>query len=181
MPKAIDPSRRVLYFRKLGEAKEGSRLVLQTEHEKSASRDSDTTATKDGAVTSNAVLEEEVSINALVGKTNPTFTMLEDSVYGTDTEQDGYDLEMWVVNLDAKKSGNKYESEYRQGHLSEFTQTYPSDDNAEVEGTFVTHGRRKKGQATLTPQQIDELSYVFHDLTKKDAVPDPGGNNQSTP
>jgi TP901-1 family phage major tail protein len=40
---------KVLYFRKLGEAAEGAKLVFQTEHSKSYSRDRESTVTKDGS------------------------------------------------------------------------------------------------------------------------------------
>lgn len=177
MAKKINPSRRVLYFRKGGAAEDAARLVLQVEHEKSASRERESTATKDGAVPGSAQLEEEVSINALIAEENPTFTMIEDSTYGTDAEPDGYWLEMWEVNLDDKKDDGSgtttYGAEYRQGYMTEWTATMPTgEDDPEAEGTFMTYDRRKRGRATLTPNQIQELSYVFHDVTKDDPATD---------
>lgn len=178
MAKTVDPSRRVLYFRKGGAVQDAARLALQTEHEKAPSRDRESTPTKDGAVAGSAPLEEEVTFTALIGVKNPTFQLLEDAMYKDEW------IEMWEINLDdAQDDGSgttTYGAEYRQGYLNEFSQTFPTDDNAEAEGTFQTVGVRQEGRATLSAQQVEELSYVFHDVTKNDPADDglAAGQNQ---
>ena len=175
MAKAINPSRRVLYFRKGGEALDASRLALQVEHEKDASRDRESTATKDGSVSGGAPLEEEVSFTLLISSGNPTYKLIEDSLYGTSAEPDGYWLEMWEIDLDDKQGTAPdvtYGAEYRQGYVTEFSQTLPTEDNAEAEGTFMTEFKRQKGRATLTAQQLQKLSYVFHDVVQTDPADD---------
>ncbi|WP_077621566.1 phage major tail protein, TP901-1 family [Sediminibacillus massiliensis] len=172
---------KVLYFRKLGEAAEAARLVFQTEHSKSASRERETTQTKDGGVSGGAPLEEEVSISALQSTDDPTFTMLEDSIYGDETDDQGYAVEMWEVNL-AKKTVEtdtdgtteitKFAAEYRQGYITSWETTSGSEDDPTVEGTFITEGKRKKGKVTLPDGDIETLSYVFHDILAEDPADD---------
>ncbi|ELK47181.1 phage major tail protein, TP901-1 family [Halobacillus sp. BAB-2008] len=164
---------KVLYFRKLGEADKAAKLVFQTEHSKSYSRDREKTETKDGAVSSTAPLEDEVSITAIQSTEDPTFTMLEDSIV------EDFPVEMWEVDLSKKtvegETGSeitKFEAEYRQGYITEWEPSSPSEDDAEVEGTFVTEGIRQKGKVTLPDEDLQTLSYVFHDLLEDDPADD---------
>lgn len=170
MVKAVMGSDKVLYFRKLGEAESGT-LVLQTEHSKSASREREKTQTKFGAVSRSGALEEEVSISALQSKDDPFFEVLQDAVY------EDYPMEVWEVDLNKKSDdetgGTKYQGEYRQGFLSSWEESSNAEEEATVEGTFVTEGVRQKGLVTLTPEQLEELQYVFHDMTAED-IPDDG-------
>ncbi|WP_200411292.1 phage major tail protein, TP901-1 family [Virgibacillus salexigens] len=164
---------KVLYFRELGEAKEAAKLVFQTEHSKSYSRDRESTPTKDGAVSGSSALEDEVSISALQSVKDPTFTMLEDSIV------EDYPVEMWEVDLADKKTTGEtgsekmqFAAEYRQGYISEWEATNPAEDDPEVEGTFLTSGIRQKGYVTLPEADIETLSYVFHDLIADDPADD---------
>lgn len=164
MVKAVMGSDKVLYFRKLGSTEAGT-LVLQTEHSISASREQETQATKFGNVGISSALEEEISISALQSAEDPFYEVLEDAVY------DDYPLEVWEVNLNKAGAEGKYQAEYRQGNLTSWERS--SGEEAEtVEGTFVTFGKRKKGLATLTAEQLEQLDYVFHDMTAEDVADD---------
>ncbi|MDQ0158805.1 phage major tail protein, TP901-1 family [Alkalibacillus salilacus] len=171
MAKIANGVHKVLYFRKLGEASEAAKLVFQTEHSKSYSRDREATPTKDGNVQGSAALEDEVSITALQSEEDPTFTMLEDSIV------DDYAVEMWEVDLADKEvddtdSTTTFGAEYRQGYITEWETTDGSEDNPEVEGTFLTSGTRQKGRATLPEGDLETLSYVFHDVLQEDPADD---------
>ncbi|WP_200411921.1 phage major tail protein, TP901-1 family [Virgibacillus salexigens] len=164
---------KVLYFRKLGTETKGAKLVFQTEHAKSASRDRESTITKDGSTSSSAALEEEVSISALQAESDPTFTMLSDSIY------DDYPIEMWEVNLADKEVDDSgatpkttFGAEYRQGYITEWETTDGAEDDPEVEGTFLTEFKRQKGRVTLPEGDIETLQYVFHDLLETDPADD---------
>lgn len=181
MPEIAKGVHKVLYFRKLGEAAAGLKLVFQTEHSKSATREREATQTKDGGVSSGSVLEEEVSISALQSKNDPTFTMLEESIYGDDTDKDGYPVEMWEVDLaqktvvtgsDGTTEVTKFAAEYRQGHITEWETTDGSEDDPEVSGTFVTSFKRQKGLVTLPEEDMGTLEYAFHDLLVEDVADD---------
>ncbi|WP_181350482.1 phage major tail protein, TP901-1 family [Thalassobacillus sp. CUG 92003] len=173
MPEIAKGVQKVLYFRKLGEASEGAKLVFQTEHSKSYSREREKTETKDGAVSGQSTLENEVSISALQSVEDPTFKLLEDSIV------DDFPMEMWEVDLATKTeddSGSetvfKFDAEYRQGYITEWEPTSPAEGDAAVEGTFITEGKRQKGQVTLPDGDLQTLSYVFHDLLSEDPADD---------
>lgn len=164
---------KVLYFRKLGEAAEGAKLVFQTEHSKSYSREREKTETKDGAVSGSSTLENEVSISALQSTDDPTFKMLEDSIV------DDFPVEMWEVDLATKEvddSGGEpvttFDAEYRQGYVTEWEPASPAEGDATVEGTYMTEGTRQKGKVTLPDGDLETLSYVFHDLVSDDPADD---------
>jgi TP901-1 family phage major tail protein len=163
---------KVLYFRKLGEAVEGAKLVFQTEHSKSYSRDRESTVTKDGSVSGSGALEDEVSISALQAETDPTFTMLSDSIV------EDYPVEMWEVDLADKVEDETtpgtytFGAEYRQGYITEWETTNPAEDDPEVSGTFVTEYKRQKGRVNLPEADIETLGYVFHDVLATDPADD---------
>lgn len=175
MVQAIMGTDEVLYFRKLGSTEAGT-LVLQTEHSKSASRERETTPTKFGSVSRKGLLEEELTISALQASDDPYFNILQDSVY------DDYPMECWAVKLnkaetttggDGSGEVTKYQGEYRQGFVTSWEESSNSEEEATVEGTFMTEGKRQKGLVTLSPEQIEELEYVFHDMTADD-IPEDG-------
>jgi TP901-1 family phage major tail protein len=163
---------KVLYFRKLGEAAEGAKLVFQTEHSKSYSRDRESTVTKDGSVSGSGALEDEVSISALQAETDPTFTMLSDSIV------EDYPVEMWEVDLADKVEDETtpgtftFGAGYRQGYITEWETTNPAEDDPEVSGTFVTEYKRQKGRVNLPESDIETLGYVFHDVLATDPADD---------
>ncbi|MYL56200.1 phage major tail protein, TP901-1 family [Virgibacillus halodenitrificans] len=161
---------KVLYFRKLGEATDAAKLVFQTEHIKSYSREREKTSTKDGDVSGSGSLEDEVSISALQAESDPTFTMLSDSIV------DDFPVEMWEVDL-ADKQGTEpgsitFGAEYRQGYITEWETTNPTEDDPEVEGTFITEFKRQKGRVTLPEGDMQTLQYVFHDVLAADPADD---------
>lgn len=173
MAKIADGVSKVLYFRKLGESIEGAKLVFQTEHSKSYSRDRESTVTKDGSVSGSGELEDEISISALQAETDPTFTMLSDSI------QDDFAVEMWEVDLaNPTVTGvvpdeiTQYASEYRQGYITEWETTSSAEDDPEVSGTFVTSFKRQKGLVTLPEGDVETLAYIFHDLLSTDPADD---------
>lgn len=173
MAKAIMGKEKVLYFRKKGSAEAGA-LVLQTEHSISASRESESTFTKFGNVPISSNLEEEISMSALQAQDDPMFTVLEDSVY------DDYEMEVWEVDINKASTEGKYFAEYRQGKVTSWERA-AGEEAATVEGTFVTNGKRVKGLVTLSPEQVEELQYVFHDMTPEDIADEGLSDLDSTP
>lgn len=176
MAKAIMGKEKVLYFRKKGTAEAGT-LVLQTEHSISASREKESTFTKFGNVPISSNLEEEISMSALQAVDDPFFNVLEDSVY------DDYEMEVWEVNINkgiTEVDVTKYESEYRQGSITSWERA-AGEEAATVEGTFVTNGKRQKGLVTLSADQIEQLQYVFHDMTPDDIADEGLADLEDTP
>ena len=149
----------ILLFRDLDEAKTkpATKMAFQTEHSVEASRDSDTTATKDGSVTSSATLEEEISITTIMARNDPTGDFIETALYDNRT------IEVWEIDRNAKNEKGLYKAQYRQGKVTDYTRTASAEDAAEIEFTFTTNGKRQKGYTPLSEEQEEIVQYVFRD------------------
>lgn len=149
----------ILLFRDLDEAKTqpATKMAFQTEHSVEASRDSDTTATKDGSVTSSATLEEEISITTIMARNDPTGDFIERAHY------DNLTIEVWEIDRGAKNEQGLFKAQYRQGKVTDYTRTGSAEDAAEIEFTFKTNGKRQKGYTPLSEEQEELMQYVFRD------------------
>lgn len=140
----------------------GLKFLLQTELEFSRSKDSDTTQTKDGPITTTSTHEMELSFTHLVSRGDPAVSMLENA-YDHDSV-----IELWMVDKKDKgteTNAGKYSALYMQGVLTEYTMTYSAEDPAEGEGTFAINGTPVRGYVTLSEEQEALLSYDFRDIT----------------
>src|SRR5699024_410724 len=107
---------KILLFRRLKDAESdtAAKLVFQTEHTFSYSRDMDKIITKDGVVVKVGELEAEVDIDAIQAKEDPTYDMLEEAM------KKGEKLELWEVNVDEDlKEGDKCIAVYRYKELEQ--------------------------------------------------------------
>jgi len=161
---------KVLYFRKLGDTTAAT-LVLQQEHSKSYSRERERVVTKAGTVFRAGQLEDELSITALQSTADDAYAMLTKSIVDDEA------LEVWEVDLSKKKpdAENQFQAEYRQGWLSEWEETSPSEDDPTVEGTFTTFGKKQDGFATVPAEDLKAngiLGYLFHDMIASDVADD---------
>lgn len=149
----------ILLFRDLNEAKTqpATKMAFQTEHSVESSRDSDTTATKDGGVTSSSSQEEEISITTIMARNDPTADFIERAHY------DNLTIEVWEIDRGAKNEQGLYKAQYRQGKVTDYTRTGNAEDPAEIEFTFKTNGKRQKGYTPLSEKQEEIMQYVFRD------------------
>lgn len=149
----------ILLFRDLDEAKTkpATKMAFQTEHSVEASRDSDTTATKDGSITSSATLEEEISITTIMARNDSTAEFIERALYDNRT------IEVWEIDRKSKNDQGLYKAQYRQGKVTDYTRTANAEDPAEIEFTFATNGKRQKGFTPLSEEQEEIVQYVFRD------------------
>ena len=162
MEKKFDPAmgiELILLFRDLEEAatKPATKMAFQTEHEMEAERDSDSTETKDGAVTTSASVGEELTITTIMGRNDPTADFLEEAFYDNKT------IEVWEIDRLNKNEAGLYKAEYRQGKLTSFSKTASAEDPVELEFGFVTNGKRQKGYTPLSKEQEEVAQYVFRD------------------
>lgn len=156
--KGID---QILLFRKLGETSGATKLMFQTEHAIERSVDGgDTTATKDGPITSPGTPMQEITLASIVGEGDPVIQLLRDAYWGQDT------LEIWVIDKGAEPTDTKYPAEYSQGKLSEFNETANAEDLMEIEGTIIVDGIPQQGEATLSVEQSEVVQYVFTDTVE---------------
>lgn len=159
---AIKGKKIILLWRLLSEAttKKGAKLTFQTEHSVEQSKDSETTITKDGPITTSKGMEEEIPFNFIAAREDAVIDMLKGAMRSDEV------LELWEVDTSkADASGdNKYPAIYRQGMITELNKSANAEDLVEYEGTFKTNGLSQTGLVTLTPEQAEIVQYKFRDL-----------------
>lgn len=166
MAEMLQGKNKILLFRLLEDAENevAAKLVFQTEHTFSYSRELDRIITKDGAVVKVGELETEVDIAAIQSKQDAVFAMLQDAVIK------GKKLELWEVTVDEDlKEGDKFPAVYCQGYLDSWELPASAEDEAEVSSNFIVELEPQFGMATLTEEQQDVVQYAFRDTTKHTA------------
>lgn len=136
---------------------DGVRIAFTTENEMSISSDADATATKDGSVRGASVAELELTATSLMDASDPMIPKLKSAILN------GSLLDVWEVNLDKPKTGNKFEGTYYQAYITEFTTSSPADGNVEVSMTFGINGKGADGDVTVPTSQQDDGRYTFVD------------------
>lgn len=151
---------KILMFRLLSEAaaKSAAKLALQVEHEWEYNRDTDTTQTKDGSITTDGGLEVSLSISGL-SSNDEVNRMLKGSVIN------GAMLEVWEVDLAEKNEDNKYAAIYARGKLNSWTVPANVEDFEELETEMSIEGVPQEGLVTLTQEQEQYIQYAFSDIT----------------
>lgn len=139
---------------------DGIRIAFTTENEMSISSDADATATKDGSVRGASVAELELTATSLMDVDDPMIPKLKSAILN------GSLLDVWEVNLDKPKTGNKFEGTYYQAYITEFTTSSPADGNVEVSMTFGINGKGAEGDVTVPAGQQDDGQYTFVDTPK---------------
>lgn len=149
----------ILLFRDLEEAatKPATKMAFQTEHSMEASKDSDSTETKDGAVTTSSTVEEEITVTTIMAREDPTADFLEEAFY------DNKIIEVWEIDKKNKNEEGLYKAEYRQCKITDFSKTASAEDPTELELTLLTNGQRQKGYTPLSKEQEKIAQYVFRD------------------
>lgn len=154
---------KVLLFRRLADKDKGSaatKLVFQTEHTFTYSRDLDKIQTKDGSVVKVGGLDAEVPIEALQAKDDPTAKMLKDSVIK------GEKLELWEVTIDEDlKEESKYPAVYCQGYLDSWEVGANVEDESTVSTTFTVDLVPQEGMTAITEDQEQAIQYAFTEAT----------------
>lgn len=164
---AVHGKKLVYLFRvKDDEATEnGSVLAFTTENTISYSKDSDTTATKDGAITTPGEVEIELEATAILAKGDTMYGKLKAAML------DDKLIEIWEANLEEPAEGgdNKFKGTYYQGYLTEFEKSSSAEDFVECSCTFAINGKGADGDVTVTTEQQAVADYVFKDTQKTGA------------
>lgn len=167
MPEMEQGKNKILLFRLLREQDtSAAKLVFQTEHTFTYSRELDTVVTKDGQIVTVGGLESEVSIEAIQAKDDETAKMLRQSVI------DGDKLELWEVTVDEELQDDdgKYPAVYAQGFLDSWENTASAEEEAAVSSNFIVELEPQQGMATLTAEQEQFVQYAFRDTVANPPV-----------
>lgn len=161
---AVHGKKLVYLFRVLANAatKDGTTLAFTTENERSKSKDSDSTATKDGPILTPGEVEQEITATAILAKDDTLVDELEDALDENEL------IEIWEANLEKPAEGgaNKFAGRYFQGYLTEVSYSASAEDYVEVSLTFGINGAGVKGDVTVTAEQQEVAAYVFADTQK---------------
>ena len=157
---AVNGKDKILMFRKLGENNAAAKLALQTEHKWSYERKNDSTKTKDGAVVSNGGLETKLEIEAVSSRDDLNM-MLKNSVI------EGFKLEVWEIDLAGDKQGDKYPALYAIGSLASWEVPSNVEDLETLSTEMSIDGKPQAGFATLSADQVAEITYAFQDTIAK--------------
>lgn len=167
MPVAKKGIDSILLFRLLSEASkaDGAKLAFQTEHSTEKSRDTNSVKTKDGVLQSVGGIEVSITATTILAEDDELVAKLETAM------DKGELVEVWEIEKNAKKQGNKFEAVYYQGYLTSFKKTKNAEDLIELELEFAVNGTGVKGYATLNNSQAEVVQYEFADTTKGTASP----------
>lgn len=158
---AVHGKKLVYLFRILSEAStaNGTTLAFTTENSVTMSKDSDTTATKDGAIRTPGEVEIEISATALLAKGDEMYAKFKNAMINNEL------VEIWEANLEEPVEGgaNKFKGTYYQGYITEFEKTSGSEDHVECSTTFAVNGTGADGDVTVTVEQQEVANYVFTD------------------
>lgn len=166
MAEAVQGIDVILLFRLLKDqgTDSGTKLAFQTEHEVSETRDSDSLATKDGAIITPQALETEITCTSILAKDDEMVTMLRDA------QRKGETVEIWEIDrsqVGTATNANKYKATYYQGKVTEWTKSPSAEDALEISLTFSIQGEGQDGYATLTADQQTVVQYAFTDTVPK--------------
>ena len=167
MPVAKKGIDSILLFRLLSDASkaDGAKLAFQTEHSTEKSRDTNSVKTKDGVLQSVGGIEVSITATTIMAEDDELVAKLETAM------DKGELVEVWEIEKNAKKKGDKFESVYYQGYLTSFKKTKNAEDLIELELEFAVNGTGVKGYATLNNSQAEVVQYEFSDTTKGTASP----------
>lgn len=164
---AVSGKKLVYLYRILEEAAtvDGCALAFTTENERTKSKDSDSTATKDGPVQTPGDIEQEITATSLLAVGDTLVDRLEDALDNNKI------VEIWEANLaePAEGGANKFKGRYFQGYLTEIGHASSAEDHVEVSLTFGINGAGVKGDVTVSTEQQEIANYVFADTQKTGA------------
>lgn len=169
MAEAVKGKNRIILMRALSAqaTEDAGRLTFQVEHEKSSSRDSESTATKDGNI--NALSEEtvEYSLSTLLAQEDATRDKIETAYHN------GELVEIWDINKTVKETAEpnagKYPCTYYQGYITEWNESAAVDGNVELSLSLVINGAGVKGFTEISAEQEEVVMYDFTDTKKTGA------------
>lgn len=139
----------------------GVTLAFTTENERTKSKDSDSTVTKDGSITTPGAVEQEITATSILTVGDTLIEKLEDAL-----DNDKL-VEIWEANLDEAVEGgeNKFKGRYFQGYITEISYASSAEEFVEVSLTFAINGAGVAGEVTVSAEQQEVAQYVFTDTT----------------
>ena len=135
------------------------RMAFQTSHEKTLTREAESTITKDGNINSLSELEVEYSLETLLAHND----IVRERIY--DAFLNGELIELWDIDKTEPTvpGGDQFPATYLQGYLTEWSETAGAEDSVEISMSIAVNGSGVRGNATLTLDQATVVQYEFAD------------------
>ena len=135
------------------------RMAFQTSHEKSLSRDAESTITKDGNINSLSELEVEYSLETLLAHND----VVREKIY--DAFLNGELIELWDIDKTEPTTvgGTQFPATYFQGYITEWSESAGAEDSVEISMSVAINGTGVRGNATLSVEQATVVQYEFAD------------------
>ena len=166
MAEAVQGKKLVYLYRVLKDAATDGAVALAftTENERTKSKDSDSTVTKDGAIRTPGAAEVEITATSILSVGDTLVEKLEEALDNDEL------IEIWEANLaEAADTDGKFKGRYYQGYLTECALSSSAEDHVEVSLTFAINGSGAKGDVTVSAEQQAVAEYVFKDTEKTGA------------
>lgn len=150
---------RVLVFDKINGSSAGT-LAFETENSLSESRDTESTMTKGGRVTSGGGYEATLSCTTLVSASSATLTTLRTAI------RKGTKIEGWRVDTSGGigEPTAKYPAIYFQGTVTSYEESAPAEGDAEASIEIAIDGVPQEGTTAFTKDQQESLQYAFKEI-----------------
>lgn len=134
-------------------------MALETDSELSKTRNITRIQAKSGSFVIPSTLEIAGSGTSFFSKNDPTIRELEDSLYEPQPH------EFWFLDSNIQNEVGKFEAEYFQGYVSDFTKTGSSEGALEASLSYEMNAPLEpaRGWATLTREQAAVANYLFRD------------------
>lgn len=149
----------LLFARKLSEAGKvaGMLIPYQTSISFDPQRDSDSTPTKSGSITTSSTVSTDLEVE-FVNNFSKIADQFQDSLF------DGDKMEFWLINRQRQNAEGKYWATYMRGTVSEDEWDGDPDDVANRDVSFAIDGTPKRGWTTLPAEAQEQIDYVFRGL-----------------
>lgn len=144
---------------------DGTTLAFTTENERTTSKESESTVTKDGAIRTPGAAEIEITATSILAKGDTFVDELEEAMLNDEL------IEIWEANLaePVGNTDNKFKGKYFQGYLNEVSRSSSSEEAVEISLTFGINGTGAPGEVTVSAAQQEMANYVFADTAKTGA------------
>lgn len=150
---------KVVFLRRLSDAANlaGARLALQTTHKIEMKSHTDSTATKDGSITTQGSPETTLEVENISSD-----DILNDLLW--DSSKNKTKLEVWEVNLAKKDVKGHYFARYMRGYVNEMQEDNDADDSSNGDASLTIDGVPQDGYLTLDEGQKAAIAYAFRGL-----------------
>lgn len=150
---------KVVFLRRLSDADSlaGARLALQTTHSLEVQAKADSTATKDGSITTQGSPETTLEVENISSD-----DVLNDLIW--DSAKNKTKLEAWEVNLAKKDAKGRYFARYMRGYVSDMQEDNDADDSSNGDAKLTIDGVPQDGYLTLDEGQKAAIAYAFRGL-----------------